>query len=422
MALDTCYGIKKDKQSELNRLKGNNMKILHFADVHARDRDIEEIEKCLNFIVETARAEHVDIIINAGDTFDSAGIKADSFSAKLIFRIFKELADIAPVVVIIGTPSHDGQAAETLRYIKAKHPVHVATFPEQLYFGGADGAGILVAMCPAPTKQFWEYNRSAIKTSDVDIASEMSKMFAGFAAQAESDEDTPHVLVGHWNITGSLISETQTLTGVDIELSKEQMALSNADICLMGHIHKEQKLEPNLFYSGSIVPLTWGELDIKGFYIHTLEGKNLIESKFIKTPSRKLIKIAEDLTNGGDLEFLAGIPLIDIVLQDGDSPIEVEGANVKIEFKVFQDEAQKINTKELEKALLDIGAKAATVQLVRVPRENVRSQKILELTSLRDKVCERASLNQEVVPASILEKADLLESEESDKVVQVIMT
>ena len=101
------------------------MKILHFADVHARDKDIEEIEKCLNFIVETAKAESPDIIINSGDTFDSAGIKADSLSAKLIFKTFKELADIAPVAVIIGTPSHDGQVAETLEYIKASPDSHL---------------------------------------------------------------------------------------------------------------------------------------------------------------------------------------------------------------------------------------------------------------------------------------------------------
>ena len=404
-----------------------NMKILHFADVHTRDKDIEEIEKCLNFIVGTARAEAPDIIINAGDTFDSAGIKADSLSAKLSFKIIKELADIAPVVIIIGTKSHDGEIAETLQYIKADHFVHVINHPAQLYYADgqiADQVGILapveavLSLVPAPTKQHFSTD-SDIKGADSEIAQAMSVMLTGFAAQAELYKDCPHVLVGHWNITGSLISETQTLTGVDIELSKEQMALSNAGICLMGHIHKAQKLEPNIFYSGSIIPLTWGELDPKGFYIHTLEGKNLIESKFIKTPSRKRIKLSEDLTGSQDLTDLAGIPLMGMLLA-GDAPVDVKDAVVRVEFKVFQDEAAKINTDEIKTSLMSSGAKEADIRIIRVPRENVRSQKILKLTSLRDKLCEMAKLKQEVVPASILEKADHLESEGSDKIVQMV--
>ncbi len=66
------------------------------------------------------------------------------------------------------------------------------------------------------------------------------------------------------------------------------------------------------------------------------------------------------------------------------------------------------------------GAKEVDIQLIRIPRENVRSDKLLKLTTLREKLIEMASLNGKVVPDSILEKADILESEESDKIVQMI--
>jgi exonuclease SbcD len=394
------------------------MKILHFSDIHCRDKNIEEIEKCLNFIVETAMSEAPDIIINAGDTFDSANIKADSLSAKLIFKIFKELADIAPVVIIIGTKSHDGQVAETLKYIKAKHFVRVATFPEQLYFAGAHDAGVLVSMCPAPTKQHFATD-SDIKGADSEIAQAMSNMFLGFATEAESYKNVPHILVGHWNITGSLISDTQTLTGVDIELSKEQMELSGADIYLMGHIHFPQRIGTNIFYSGSIACLNYGELHDHGFYIYILDGKKLIEARFFHTPARKLIKLSEDLTGSQDLTDLSGIPLMEMLLA-GDAPIEVKDAVVRVEFKVFQDEAAKINADEIKTSLMSSGAKEVDIRIVRIPRENIRSQKILKLTTLREKLIEMAALKNEVVPESILAKADLLESEESDKIIQEI--
>jgi DNA repair exonuclease SbcCD nuclease subunit len=78
------------------------MKILHSADWHVRDKDIEEITKCLGFLVETARTEGTDLITIAGDCFDSRDIKLDSQSAKLVIKIISELADICPVAVVLG--------------------------------------------------------------------------------------------------------------------------------------------------------------------------------------------------------------------------------------------------------------------------------------------------------------------------------
>lgn len=397
------------------------MKVLHFADVHCRDKDIEEIEKCLNFIVETARTESPDIIINAGDTFDSAGIKADSLSAKLIFKIFKELADIAPVVIVIGTKSHDGEIAEILQYIKARFPVHVATFPEQLYFAGAHGTGVLVSMCPAPTKQHFATG-SDIKGTDSEIAQAMSLMFSGFAAQAESYKDIPHVLVGHWQTDGALISTTQTLIGIDISLSKEQMALGNFDLICLGHLHESQQIGNNIFYPGSITGLNWGETTDKGFYIHEMHTDvRSIKSCFIKTPSRKLIKLSEDITEVQELTDLSGIPLMEMLLS-GDAPVDVKDAVVRVEFKVFQDEATRINVDEIKASLMSSGAKEADIRIVRIPRENIRSKRILRLKGLDEKLIEMASLKNEIVPESIIAKARLLESEESETIISKVIS
>ena len=258
------------------------MKILHTGDWHVRDRDISEIEKCLDFLVETARAEIPDIIIHSGDVFDAAGIRADSLSAKLVFKIFKELADIASVVVVIGTPSHDSDTASILQYIKARFPVHVSTRPEQIYLCEGDlnidpseliapnqaPIETAISLVPAPTKQFFQTDND-IKGADSEIAQAMSGIFAGFAAQAEA-YDCCHILVGHWQVGGAMVSETQIITGIDIEISKDQMALGNFDLVCLGHLHLAQEIKPNIFYSGSIYANNFGELEDKGFYIHTI--------------------------------------------------------------------------------------------------------------------------------------------------------
>lgn len=409
------------------------LKILHTADFHVNNNNIDETQKCLEFMVGTAREEQPDIIIIAGDLLDSRVTKLESMSTKLLFDIISKMADISPVAIIFGTPSHEGEATAMLRYIKAKYKVWVASRPEQLYLCEGDinpdpnklfcpdqaPVEAVISMCPAPTKRYFDAS-SDIKGTNAEIANAMSVMFAGFAAQA-SAYDCSHLLVGHWQADGAMISETQVLTGHDISISKDQMALANADLVCLGHIHKSQRLgkKGNVFYSGSIHANNYGELEDKGFYLHTFDGKDLVESRFIKTPSTRLVKLSDDLTGVSDLADMTGIPSMELLLSS--QPDNVMGANVRLELKVFQDDAKKINTEELEKALIDQGANEADVRLIRVPRETVRSQNLLTLTTLRDKMLEMASLRGEPVLESVLLKADMLELEEPDKIIQKVM-
>jgi DNA repair exonuclease SbcCD nuclease subunit len=403
------------------------MKILHLSDIHARDTDIDEVEKCLGHIVRVAKQERPDLIINSGDTFDSQDVKLDSKAAKLIFRMFSDLADIAPVVGIIGTPTHDGNAAEVLHHIRAEYPVHIATRPQQIYLH-SDGEIMdevvngyqleaVISLIPAPTKKFFQTN-SDIKGSDAEIAQAMNGLFAGFGAKyqelVEMYGEMPHILVGHWNVTGSLISETQTLTGVDIEISKDQMALANADLVCLGHIHMHQLIGANIFFAGSIFRNNYGEMDEKGFYIHEItelsETARSLTPNFIKTPTRKLAKIESDLTVEGSLDEM------DIVLY-GFEPEEIKDSVLRVTYKIYQDEAAKVDKKEVEDFYLSAGAKSVQVNFIRVPRENVRSQALLKLDTLREKLIENASLKNETVPESILIKADMLESMTHDDII-----
>lgn len=257
------------------------MKILHAADIHARDKDIEETERCLNCVVDIAETQDVDLVVIAGDTFDSRDVKLDSKSAKLVVKTVSALAEIAPVAIVIGTPSHDGLAAEILRYAKGLYPVIVADVPKQVYLSAGsfltedddEGFGIhpelILTLVPQPTKQF--FNQGDIQTSNEAIAHGMAGLFAGFGAQA-SEYNCPHILIYHGSISGAKLSNSQTLTGMDIEISADQISLANPDVVLCGHIHLPQELPGNVFYSGSIYANNWGENHKHGFYIHEIEA------------------------------------------------------------------------------------------------------------------------------------------------------
>jgi len=399
------------------------MRILHFADIHARDNDIDEIEKCLNAIVQAGWNHSPDLIVCVGDIFDSQNVKLDSKAAKLIFNVFTQLADIAPVAVVIGTPSHDGTAAEVLKHVKAKHQIRVSKRPEQFLLvrrnNGAsfiddpmlaedDGVMAVISMVPTPTKQFFN-SASDIKGSDNEIAQAMGQMFGGFGARAAGFPGVPHILVGHFQVGGAFISETQQLAGLDIEISKEQIGYAQANVVMLGHIHLRQQIGINIFYSGSIYRKDFGELDIKGFYIHEIDWAGAVTSRPVETPTKKLIKISKDFTSRNHIE--EANELIEITSNDYD---DIDGAYIRVELKCYQDEAGKLDKAAIA-AIFD-GAADVDVRIIRVPRENVRSAHILKLVTLREKLQEMARLKSELVPDSVLMKADFLENMTPDQI------
>lgn len=388
------------------------MKILHFADAHLRDKDIDEAEKCLNFLIETARSEKVDLIISAGDTFDSQEIKLDSKSARLAIRVVSELADIAPVAIIIGTNSHDGKSPEILQFAKGIYPVHVSAVPEQVYFikdGNAfreSGEGYrpqaVITLIPQPSKQFFQTN-SGIADSDQEIGQAMSGLFAGFGVQAEGF-DCPHILIYHGTVSGSKLPNGQIITGLDISVTTEQIKLSRADAVLCGHIHLPQELPGRIFYSGSLFANNWGENHAHGFYRHEIDALGLT-SYFIKTPAKKLSRFSYDFTEGEVL-------IVDV------KPEGVAGSYVRLDYKVWQDEADKIDKEAITEIMKAAGALDVDIRIVRIPRQNVRSEAVLKAESLRDKIVKMAELKEEQVAESILVKAEYLENMSADELIE----
>ena len=390
------------------------MKILHFADIHARDKDIDEVSKCLGFIVEKAQDERPDLIVFAGDFFHSRDVKLDSEAARLVIRSFSQLADIAPVAAVIGTPSHDGKAPEILEYVKARYQVHISTIPEQLYladktFIQADpcdwrsGLTAVISLLPQPTKEYFSRTSgSSIMGGDQEVAGLLGRIFLGFGVAA-ADFRAPHILTGHFNVKGAATSTGQQMIGREIEVSRESLALARAELVCLGHIHKSQQIEPNIYYAGSIYRENFGEQEAKGFLIHDLREDGR-EAHFVETPTKRLMKREIDLTEGGIIEGLEKEEL-KIAYSGEDLP----GSHVRVEIKAWQDEAAQIDREAIEKLLIESGAESVDIRIIRVPRETVRSTEIMKLSTLPDKVQELAWIRGEEVPASILEKADLVE-------------
>lgn len=402
------------------------MKILHFADVHARTEDLDEIERCTQHILDVADKENPDLIIDAGDIFDSQHVRADSPAVKYVHRWMRDLADIAPVARVMGTRSHDGRASEVLDLIGAAHPIQTAVDgPIQLVLtnngnlfdfmtyravtssGAPAPVAAVVSLVPAPTKEHLAgLVEGDIKETDALISQGLAALFAGLGVMA-AEFHVPHILVGHWNTTGAYISPTQILTGRDIEISRDQMMLANPSLVCLGHIHKAQQIgSAPIFYAGSTQTNTWGELDPRGFYVHEIEDGEL-SSRFVETPTRRRLLVSHDFTR----DPANPVSAITRAAADACAPYTIgaisEGAMVRVAIKYFQDEEALFVDEEI--ASIFPGSHSVEVLRTRVARANVRAARMLEIERLREKIEARAALLEEEIPPGVLAKADALE-------------
>jgi hypothetical protein len=131
-------------------------------------------------------------------------------------------------------------------------------------------------------------------------------------------------------------------------------------------------------------------------------------SRFISTPFKRIILYSFDYTgdqSNGDI--LTG---------------EVVGASVRLEYKVFQDEAGKIDKETITKGLLASGALDVDIRIIRIPRVTIRSETVLKVERLRDKVIAMNALEEGrlELPESILSKADALEDKQPDDLLEEV--
>jgi DNA repair exonuclease SbcCD nuclease subunit len=383
------------------------MKIYHFADCHFDEKNHDEAEKCLQYMIHSAKTDNPDAFICSGDVTNSQYLGADTRSAKTIARLFREMSDIAPVAVVRGTPSHDGSIPEILRHVAGEHMIHVSTEPEQICLEDGTWARVpaapdlVVTQIPAPTQDYWK-NRQGAELDNENIAQAMGTIFAGFGSTASS-KTAPHILNGHFSLKGSKISEHQTLPGSEISVSRDTLAMSRASLTCLGHIHMAQEYQyqgGTAYHSGSLFRANFGERnEAKGFYVHNYYGETW-HSKFIETPTRRMKQIDIDLIKHPEqFDGLTEWVLAQVEPRDW----------VKVVIDIWIDEIRLINQAAIKRGIEEKGARV-TMEINRVRRENTREDAVLRAESLVDKVKALAEHRSRPAPDGIWDMLEQIET------------
>ena len=382
-----------------------SIKILHLGDVHFCRETKTLALKSLNYAIEKAKEEKIDLWALAGDLFDKGLQNSNRDSFNDLIEVITKMLDIAPITAIYGTPSHDVPGCyEVLQKIQAKYSFTI------LYPGKhnilKDYVGkekLLLFGLPEPSKSWLISQTEKIDTHEVNenIHQALKNILLGYGAIRKQISHLPCVMLYHGLINGASVETGQTLTS-DIGLTKDDLSLVNANYYALGHIHKRQQL-PGLpaYYSGSAFPVDWGELEQKGFNLITFEKD--IFNKFFAFPHPPRKKIVTDW-------------------DDADEPIsensqsafaEISGFQVWQEYRATKEQAKEIDKDDILKKMLAYGALPGSKVTISIkPIETVRAIDIQGKKPLREKIIIWAKNSSiETVRDSILNKADSLEIE-----------
>lgn len=192
------------------------MKILHTGDWHignfpgpeknGQNLRYLDIYRCLIALCEEAERIKPDLIIVAGDIFHQARVWSDRGlkENQTAVQIIRLLENVAPVIVMRGTPNHDSEeqfkALESTFY--SYDTVHIVTEPRIVkYYTGAWG-WVQVACVPGFDRGYYRAKHPGLSKEEENevFTKAVADMIIGLKAQMEPEY--PSVLVSHFTITG----------------------------------------------------------------------------------------------------------------------------------------------------------------------------------------------------------------------------
>jgi len=264
------------------------MKLLHFADAHIdmanygrHDPDtglpmrVLDFLKSLDFIVDTAISEKVDMVIFAGDAYKDRS-PAPTFQREWGRRIMRLSQAKIPTLLLIG--NHDISPsigrAHALQEFKTLQVPFVRVLDEPCFLKPEDLWGLPIQVIGMP----W-IARSGLMavTGETDskeafarIEGNIGELIDGWLEEADSS--LPIILTAHASIEGAKFGgERLVMLGNDLVLSGSLVKNPKFSYVAMGHIHKPQDVnegfQPPVVYPGSIERVDFGEVKEDRYFV-----------------------------------------------------------------------------------------------------------------------------------------------------------
>jgi len=250
------------------------MKILHTSDWHVgkvlkgRDRYNEHVA-VLRSIASTARDEDVDVVLVAGDLFETAAPSARAQG--LVMHSLLALRENGRQVVVIAG-NHDNQALldAVYRPVLGQLGLHVLGTPKRPDAGGLmtlrtrTGEVVNVAALPFLSRRYAVRAAEVLLHETAEHTLDYARRVADIVAllTAGFTPDAVNVVMAHATLLGGRRGggERDVQTTLDYELPAS-MFPATAHYVALGHLHRQQEIPGPcpIFYSGSPLAIDFGE-------------------------------------------------------------------------------------------------------------------------------------------------------------------
>jgi DNA repair protein SbcD/Mre11 len=296
------------------------VKILHTADWHVgrllRGRSrADEHEAALASIVETTKRERVDLVIVAGDVFDTAAPSPDA--ERIVYRALLDLSATGATVLIVAG-NHDSE-----RRLQAVAPLlELGRVITRASFARAEDGGVvelrsidgretaLVATLPFLSQ------RHVVRATDlmerdasdhgVAYADRVGRLVAALTKPFRSD--TVNLVAAHCMVAGGTLGGGERSAHTIFEYSVPATVFpGTAHYVALGHLHRRQSLPGAcpVHYSGSPLQLDFGEGENQPtvLVVDAVAGRPATVTEVPVTGGRRLRTVRGTLT---DLRGLLG--------------------------------------------------------------------------------------------------------------------
>ena len=343
------------------------MKLIHTADWHLGQTFFEYDRKMehaifLTWLREQIKLHEVDVLLIAGDVFDTPNPSAES--QRMYYTFLREVTTENPnlqIIVIAG--NHDSAARlEAPNALLESMNVTVRGIVKRTEDGEIDFQHLIIPLDKGGYCLAVPYLRQGDYPDSDTYAGGVQLMYKALYQQIE-DTSKPIIAMGHMQATGSEISENdrseRTIIGGLECVSPD--SFDNIAYTALGHLHRAQRVSgrENVRYAGAPLPMSFAEKNNKqGATLVTINDTTNIERLLFEAPV-KLLSIPK---NPQPLEVV----LSEIAdLPDG----EVGETSPFLEIKVLITEPEPSLRIQIERALEGKAVRLTRLEAVRVAVE-----------------------------------------------------
>ncbi|PWU61940.1 exonuclease sbcCD subunit D [Micromonospora globispora] len=255
------------------------MKILHTSDWHVGkvlkgQSRAEEHKQVLAQVIEIARAERPDLVIVAGDLYDTAAPTPEA--TRLVTRALTALRRTGADVVAIGGNHDNGPALDALRPWAEAAGItlrgSVRDNPAEHIIDGTtrDGERWQLAALPFLSQRYavravemYELTAAEANQTYADhLGRVLARLTEGF-----TEPDRVHLVTAHLTVVGASTGggerDAHTVLGYAVPAT---VFPGNAHYAALGHLHRSQRVigPCPVRYSGSPLPVDFGEQENVG--------------------------------------------------------------------------------------------------------------------------------------------------------------